>query len=449
MNILLYTEVAPRELDSKLLIAVVAASRGHTAVVSDKRTLFFAIKSNLFRGAIFHTKSVTPDSRKIREHRAILDKGLFVTSQDEEAGLQNHGFESFAKMRFAAESIGQLSALFCWGPEDFETLVGLYPQYRNRIHLVGSPRADMWGRPFARAATTPGRFGLEGYLLVSSNFGIGFKPIEDVFREYFDSGYVARNPMALEERFAIFRDKFKLSWKFIEALRDLSRRLPALQIVFRPHPTERISLWQMFLQDLPNVHVIREGASSDWIHHSKALVHNGCTTAFEAFLAGKPVISFEPFERDYGSVANQLGVRTRTVEELATTLQNLEDGGGLTSPVARETAETLVKRKIFTSEESLAAERIVDVWEGVAGQHGNRAFPFRRFRWLTARNRWRNNLRRLLRRAPKQKKDEKFPPQDFEMIVEKVRAIETVLGLEKGVTVRSMHDRCFVVSPRK
>lgn len=449
LKVLMYTEVAARELDSKLLLAVVAASRGHTAVVSDKPTLRSGIRMNLFRGAIFHTKSVTPDQFKISFHRQILGKGLHLTSQDEEAGLEHEGFETFARRRFARESVEQLSALFCWGPEDFDFLVGKYPEYRDRIHLVGSPRADLWGERFANAAITPQRFGLNGYLLVSSNFGVPAKPFGEIFRGHLNAGYYSRDPGMLNERLQRFSGKFALIPSFIQALIRVGEVFPTLQVVFRPHPTESISLWEIFLKDLPNVRVIREGSSADWIHRSKALIHSGCTTAFEGRLAGKPVISFEPVEGDYGLAAKALGVRTRTVDELIATLQTLEAGSELVASDAAVTAESLLERKIFTSEQSFAAERIVDVWEVVVGEHDNKAFPFLRFWWFTALNRWQDFLRKLLRRVLRQKKDEKFPAQDFALLIEKVRGIEAVLGLEKGVTVRRMHDRCFVVSRRK
>ena len=35
MNIYLHTEIAARELDSKILLAVLAAARGHQVIVSD------------------------------------------------------------------------------------------------------------------------------------------------------------------------------------------------------------------------------------------------------------------------------------------------------------------------------------------------------------------------------------------------------------------------------
>jgi len=62
-------------------------------------------RSNLFPGSIFHTKSVTPGLSKLDLHARVNGKGVFVTSQDEEAALENYGYERFAMQRFSSKPI--------------------------------------------------------------------------------------------------------------------------------------------------------------------------------------------------------------------------------------------------------------------------------------------------------------------------------------------------------
>ena len=50
MNIYIHVELSPRELDSKLLLATLAASRGHDVVVSDMEV----IEKGLVRGWLPH-----------------------------------------------------------------------------------------------------------------------------------------------------------------------------------------------------------------------------------------------------------------------------------------------------------------------------------------------------------------------------------------------------------
>ena len=59
-------------------------------------------------------------------------------------------------------------------------------------------------------------------------------------------------------------------------------------IVLRPHPAEDPKVWQTYLQNIPNVHVIREGSISAWVKNAFVIMHNGCTTAIEATISKKP-----------------------------------------------------------------------------------------------------------------------------------------------------------------
>ena len=42
------------------------------------------------------------------------------------------------------------------------------------------------------------------------------------------------------------------------------------------------------LQDIPNVHVIRDGPINVWIKNAFAVMHNSCTSALEATIQKKP-----------------------------------------------------------------------------------------------------------------------------------------------------------------
>ena len=46
-------------------------------------------------------------------------------------------------------------------------------------------------------------------------------------------------------------------------------------------------------------------------------MHNGCTTAIEATISGKPVITYSPFKMEYAhELSNKLGHKVESKEEL-------------------------------------------------------------------------------------------------------------------------------------
>ena len=66
--------------------------------------------------------------------------------------------------------------------------------------------------------------------------------------------------------------------------------------------------WEIFLENVPNVHVIRQDSITTWVKNSFAVMHNGCTTAIEATISGKPVLTYSPFKMNYAhELSNKLG----------------------------------------------------------------------------------------------------------------------------------------------
>ena len=74
MNIYLHLEIASRELDSKLLLATLAASKGHEVIISDLESIEKGLRRGALSPGIFHTKSLTPSKVKIDTHQAIIKK---------------------------------------------------------------------------------------------------------------------------------------------------------------------------------------------------------------------------------------------------------------------------------------------------------------------------------------------------------------------------------------
>ena len=112
MNIYLHVEISARELDSKLLIATLAAARGHQVIVSDIEIIEKGLRKGVLPSGIFHTKSLTPGKSKIDRHNSIINEGSKITSIDEEGGLTVHRYDEVAKIRYSEETINQSSAVF-------------------------------------------------------------------------------------------------------------------------------------------------------------------------------------------------------------------------------------------------------------------------------------------------------------------------------------------------
>ena len=127
MNIYLHVEISSRELDSKLLLATLAASRGHDIIISDLIGILKGINNNFLAPGIFHTKSLSAYKIKINRHKRMIDRGFIITSLDEEGNLNDYGYEGDAKTRFSNQTIEQSAAVFGWGTDDVDTLKRILP----------------------------------------------------------------------------------------------------------------------------------------------------------------------------------------------------------------------------------------------------------------------------------------------------------------------------------
>ena len=128
MNIYINVEIPSRELDSKLLLGILAANKGHQVIVSDLESFLKGVTQRVLAPGIFHTKSLTPAEQKISLHNLLVKKGFKVTSNDEESAVEQDSFEWCAKNRFSEQTIDQAAAIFGWGEDGVTFLLPLSPE---------------------------------------------------------------------------------------------------------------------------------------------------------------------------------------------------------------------------------------------------------------------------------------------------------------------------------
>ena len=368
MNIAIQMEIKARELEGRSLLAMVAAERGHRVLLGDVRKHLRA-RPHDFPGGIFHDKSLTPSPDKRRFFTLLGEHGWTLTSQDEEHWLNLPDFEVPAVRRFSSETLAMAARSFAWGDHERDALQSRYPEQRSCVVSTGSPRTDLWLPelgPYHAEPPLPGIAPGRPYVLFSSNFSF----VLDVNPFWVRIRDKRRHYVGLDDAFEFDRydaaaDKQRVLRDFVRAVRHLATSRPDLLVVVRPHPIEAEGAWEDLLGPLPNVLVTRERTLNAWIRGAVAVVQNGCTSGYEAAVGDVPVISFHPrgILADYP--VNMLGLRASSVEELDTQLDRvLSDRGHWTSH-RDPGADALLRRRLTIGTGGLAAERIVDEWEGL------------------------------------------------------------------------------------
>ncbi len=449
MNIYIGVEISIRELDSSLLLATVAASKGHQVIVSDLESITKGISSGLLAPGIFHAKSLTPADHKIARHQDMIDKGFMITSIDEEGGLDISGYEEFSKRRYSEKTISQSSAVFGWGSEDVETLKNVYAKHSQKIFKTGSPRADLWKSLFSDYWGKPKAIPSKPFLLISSNMGLANTkdPFYKLIESKKASGYYERDPKMFKKDMGRIGEDYLRTSAFIEAIQYLAVNSNGYDIVLRPHPTEDIEAWKFYLKDIPNVHVIREGSISAWVNNAFAVMHNRCTTALEATISKKPVVTYIPFKNMQYSDApsNKVGYRAESKEDLLPIINKIFDDIKLGDQKNEiEQIPEVVSKKIYIDKNQLSAEKIVKVWDNL-NNNNTRPSNLKMFKWLLKAYKFRKmigKVRRLL--IGRFNDNNKFPLLKSDDIYKRVSKLKKILKID-AIKCELLSDRTILI----
>ena len=193
-----------------------------------------------------------------------------------------------------------------------------------------------------------------------------------------------------------------------------------------------------------------------WIKNAFALLHNSCSTAVEAAVAGTPVISYAPFKRKYlqKDFANKLGHYVETYEDLLknTKLLFKNNQYKCNEQTVDKSYEALSER-IFIDKNEHSADKIIRVWESLGDKNLSKSNNWIKFYWLCKII----NLRRTLRKIKTKllpnkfkpiKKNNKFPPLDENDIYERVSRLQNILGIEKKLECKILSDRTILIKPK-
>ena len=456
MNIYQHVENVVRELDSKLLLATLAAARGHQVIVSDIESIEKGIRRGALPPGIFHTKSLTPSAEKIARHQTMIDNGTMITSIDEEGGLIMNTYDRHASARYSEQTIDQASAIFGWGPQDVEFLKQFYSKHSTKMHKTGSPRADLWKSIFSDYWGIPKGLRKKPFLLVVSNMSYANydKPFHDIILSNRKSGYFHRDPKLFLDNFHVAAEDYRKTAAFIEDVKHLSENNNGYDIVFRPHQNENLDSRKVYLEGIPNVHVIREGSITAWVNNAFAVMHNSCTTALEATVSQKPLVTYIPFEQNHGyELPNGLGYRVMSKEELLNKVNDLFDDikigdqKNLDKPIPEQ-----VSKKIFIDKSELAAEKIIKVWESLASDSNifYKSSNLILCKCLLRVMKYNGMIGRAFKRLSTsnfsaEKRNFKFPPLDRHDICERVSRLKSVLRIDEKIECKLLSKRTILI----
>jgi surface carbohydrate biosynthesis protein len=454
-HLIIPSEIQVREFDSKLLLACLAAGRGYSSIVGSR----MAIHNNIVAlpHGIYFAKDAAATSCKIF---SILDGlGLPIIAWDEEA-LVYYSTEQFLARRTCSCTLSRTDRYLTWGESQRAALSHQQAFSGIPLEATGNPRADML-RPELRrfydqeVAELRRRFGR--MILINSNSGRlnHFLPHRRLTPSA--PGELARRNFRADD---LPLEVWQFREKIFHQLRDLipvlARAFEGHTILVRPHPAEAHQFWIDAAGELPNVKVVHEGSVVPWLLAADVMIHNGCTTAIESHLLGRPTIAFRPVQDTSKELMlpNMLSMGATTQAEVIDRVRQLVAAPG-PAPAWQPPPEivTELDSTITGISGPFACERVLDVVDGMVAAGVRVARRSGAVRLAAYRKGLtRGAFKRLQGYLPFHKNSRprilhRFPDLDVKAIEAKVARLQASVSRLPRVRVRGLKPNVVEISP--
>jgi surface carbohydrate biosynthesis protein len=361
VNLLFPTQYSVREVDFRILLATRLAEPGRRVFIGHRDALIRL--SRILGGGLYVGKDLVkayrPQERK--RYRRMKSHGFHLVHLDEEGGVHpgdRANFEKMLRLRLDPSGFDAHDAVCTWGETQRDFYAALAPNFAGNIHATGHPRFDTLRSPLSgfyadAQEELKQRYGK--FVLVCTNFGRA-NPRNGIGRTFARPGEVFDpDEYGREQYLQEWAHAHRMLSHVVEMVHALCRRHPHQQVVLRYHPSESPVIYQAAFKSLPQVHVVQKDSVHPWILASQAVVHNGCTTGLEAWIAGKPVLHYAP-EPD-GPAAKRLpALLSEVCRDQASALSFLEKAtqGEVEPKIAPKMAQQMFRNLSAPSLESFA-----------------------------------------------------------------------------------------------
>ncbi len=358
--LLLPIEVKNREFDAKVMLSCIGAERGFGVLLGRNN---FNMRGAFPRG-VYLDKCISPyKADALRQQVNGLGNSLAILDEE---GLVYQSEKLYLDNRTSRETVDLASLIFTWGNAQRDLINGRYT-VPDKLLATGSPRADLWQKPWHAVYSDELRAiqeELGPYVLIPANFSpahhvdpINFSLKKRGITENSCSG---KKLSVKEDRF-VYRQK--ILNEFFDLIPAIAEHLGSHTVLLRPHPNDNMKIWAEIQKKWPpNVKVIYRGGISPWILASDLLVHNSCTSGVEAYAMEKPAIAYTPYtdSRFDQNIPNPLSQQSSTVSGVLELIdRNLRHQG-----LGREEKKTELYNYHITNDSSiLSGERMLEALE--------------------------------------------------------------------------------------
>ena len=344
-----------RDLEGLVLVAAHLTKKNFDVVLIPMYKQRFVVKSQSVD--IIVLNYLRPNN--LETFLDFLRDGIKVAVLDTE-GIAGRNFEEFADFVCKTKMTQLIDLYMFWGSGQLDAVQKRKNYLPKKTIITGNPRYDFFAEPWLRSINN--QVSQSNFVLFNTNFPIVNPKFsadkEEEYKTMLAVGFtpeIARN--AVKQNMAAFLGMKKL-------LRMLAKALPDQNFILRPHPFEDINGYIEF-EEFQNIKVVQSGSANSWILGSSALVHLNCTTAIEASLMGKLVVTPSWLNDSviYRPLPDGLSKSVDTIEEMIEILR--------LKPAKRDTtqerSDNINRELMFQSFHHIDGKSAVRVTEAIRG----------------------------------------------------------------------------------
>lgn len=316
MNRIVYLpiEIKARDFHNKLLLTYFLTFKGFQVFLGRKKEIEILAK-NFFPGIYF---GVNTHKIYIKFYNQIKAKKHKLFLFDEE-GLVTLPKKSYASTKGSREMINLSDFYFCWGHKQVNKILCQKNITKKKLVLSGSLRIELLKNKYNNLFKTNVDSLKKRYkkiILFISSYGNSNHYLSDKngLKKTINSQSLKKKDDIKNYKYYynFNKDRFK---KFLNYIKDLKNK-KSTTIVIRPHPSENFKFYKKIAND-KNLLISSEFSVVEWIKASKKIIHDYCTTSFEASVLKKKIFHL-PFklenfklEKDVYRLSNKIGLQVK------------------------------------------------------------------------------------------------------------------------------------------
>lgn len=340
------TEIINRDLDFQLMMAALYPRKD--AVFVFGRMDAIARAAWHLRGSVLVGKAFDPffPHTDLAVYRRLKAAGSVVVHIDDEGAIfpgNEDEWRRTLKRRLDPFRLAPDDFVCTWGQWQRAQYQAGAPAIASRIIATGHPRFDLLlprYRGYYQPAAAALRQQLGDFVLLNTNLATANNGLGLTYSFSRRWGYDPADPAKRLAAVKFWRHTSEILGNFVQLVHRLSDELPQLKIVVRPHPSESQQFYRTVFAGLPNVEVAHQGSVVPWLLACRLLLHDGCTTAVEAAMAGVEIVNYKSVADDRHDLRlpNLFGRRCTSEDQVLSTVRSILAGRAGPAP-APETGD--------------------------------------------------------------------------------------------------------------